>query len=77
MGTIYDDCYIVMSEYGIQRMTKRPGVIKRGEVAVKVRLHIPESVFVEPALTAEISIPESMVIPTNVKIDVIAESDAA
>jgi len=64
-----DDCYIVMSEYGIQRMTKRPGSLKRGEVAVRIRLVMPVSAFAEPAIGATVTVPESAIIKPTVKVD--------
>lgn len=67
---IADDCCLVMSEYGIQRMTKRPGKLARGEIAVRVRLVVPESAFAEPAISAEINVPESAIIRPQVEVTV-------
>ncbi|GLT03062.1 hypothetical protein GCM10007897_45050 [Sphingobium jiangsuense] len=72
MSKIHDDCYIVMSQYGIQRMTKRPGKLARGEVSVRVRLTLPESVFDEPAFSAHVSVPESAVIKREADVEVVA-----
>lgn len=68
---IYDDCYIVMSKYGIQRMTKRPGKLGRGEVAVRVRLTIPEKVFEEPIFSAIVTVPESAVLRPDATVEVV------
>lgn len=70
MTKIYDDCFIVMSECGIQRMTKRAGKLNRGEVAVRIRLHVPESCFTEPAITADVHVPESAVIHPTAEVEV-------
>lgn len=66
-----DHCFVVLSEYGIQRMTKRPGTLKRGEIAVKVALTIPDKCFVEPDVTVSIDIPETAVIRPDVTVQVV------
>ena len=71
MTHIYDDCYIVMSEYGIQRMTKRPGKVGRGKIAVRIRIIVPESAFTEPAISAIVTVPESVIIPPTVEVQAI------
>lgn len=65
-----DTCYIVMSEYGIERMTKRQGHLKRGEVAVRVSVAIADRAFIEPAIAAHITIPESAIIVPAVTVEV-------
>lgn len=70
MTKIKDTCYLVMSEYCIQRMTKRQGGLKRGEVAVRVSLVVPESCFAEPDVSATIDVPESAVIRPRVEVRV-------
>lgn len=69
-GKIYDDCLIVMSQYGIQRMTKRPGKLARGEIAIRIRLHVPEDTFMEPTISADIDVPESAIIRPQVEVTV-------
>jgi hypothetical protein len=69
MANIHDDCFIVMSKHGIQRMTKRPGTIQRGEIAVKVRLVVPTSAFVEPAISVSVTVPETAILQPNVTIE--------
>lgn len=65
-----DTCYLVLDEWGIQRMTKRQGALKRGEVAVRVAVSIADKCFAEPAISANIVIPESAVIHPVVEITV-------
>ena len=65
-----DTCYIVMSEYGIERMTKRAAALKRGEIAVRVKLDVPDRCFAEPAIDASISVPESAIIRPDVNVSV-------
>jgi hypothetical protein len=67
---VKDSCYLVLSEYGIERMTKRPGTLKRGEVAVRVSVGIADSCFEQPAVSAHIDIPESAVIHPKVAVEV-------
>ncbi|ODU22793.1 MAG: hypothetical protein ABS87_01085 [Sphingomonas sp. SCN 67-18] len=66
----FDECYIVMSQYGIQRTTKRPGKLARGEIAIRVRLVVPKAAFEEPPISAEIVVPESAVIRPRVSVTV-------
>lgn len=73
--TYYDDCYIVMSEYGIQRMTKRPGKLARGERAVRIRLVMPVAAFAQPDISATINVPESAIIAPEVAVEVLSPSD--
>lgn len=66
----FDECFIVLSQYGIQRMTKRPGKLARGEIAIRVRLVVPKAAFEEPPISAEIVVPESAVIRPRVSVTV-------
>lgn len=68
MSHLQDTCFIVMSQYGIQRMTKRQGSLQRGEIAVKVKLVVPESAFAEPDVSATITVPESAIIRPKVEV---------
>lgn len=70
MSHIYDDCFLVMSAYGIERMTKRKGTLKRGEVSVRIRLSVPEECFSDPDFSAVIEVPESAVIRPKVDVEV-------
>lgn len=65
-----DTCFIVLSESGIERMTRRQGSLKRGEVAVKVAVSIADACFNSPAVSASIEIPESAVIRPRVSMTV-------
>jgi len=67
--SLYDDCYIVMSEYGIQRMTKRQGQLKRGEIGIKVRISVPESCFAEPDVSVVVNVPESAIVHPKVEVE--------
>jgi hypothetical protein len=71
-GAFHDDCYIVISAYGIQRMTKRPGKLAKGEVAVKVRFVVPTALFDDPEPSAIITIPESFAIHPEIEVEAVA-----
>lgn len=70
-GNLSDDCFIVMSKYGIDRLTKRKGSLKRGEISVKVHISVPESCFAEPDISVEIDVPESAVIKPKASVTVV------
>lgn len=65
---MFDTCYLVISEYGIERMTKRRGQVKAGEVAVKIGINLPEGAFEEPEPDAVINVPERALIGPNVTV---------
>lgn len=64
-----DLCYLVLSEYGIERMTKRQGTLKRGEVSVRVSVSIHDKHFAEPTVSARIDVPDSAVIQPQVTVE--------
>ena len=64
-----DTCYLVLSEYGIERMTKRQGMLKRGEVSVRVSDNIADKHFAEPNVTAHIEVPDMAVIHPQVVVE--------
>jgi len=70
MTHLQDTCFIVMSQYGIQRMTKRQGSLQRGEIAVRVKLVVPETAFAEPDVSATITVPTSAIIKPAVQVTV-------
>lgn len=67
-----DDCFIIMSAYGIERMTKRKGMLKRGEIAVRIRLVVPARCFEQPDVSATIKVPESAVLQPEVAVELLA-----
>lgn len=67
---IKDSCFLVMSEYGIQRMTKRGGGLKRGEISVKVALTVPADCFAEPQVSVSIDVPDAAIIRPQVDVTV-------
>lgn len=69
----FDSCYIVLSEYGIERMTKRRGQVKAGEIAVKVAICLPEGTFDEPDPDAVINVPKEALRGPSVTVDLAGE----
>ncbi len=69
--SVYDDCWLVMSEYGIQRMTKRSGKLNKGERSVRIRLVMPKSAFVEPDISATVTVPDGAIFLPPVSVDVV------
>ena len=62
---ITDTCTIVVTERGIERMTKRPGQLKPSERAVRVNVAFPASWFTQPEITANIVVPEQAIETPN------------
>lgn len=69
----FDTCYLVVSEYGIERMTKRRGQIKAGEVGIKVAIRMPEGAFDEPEPDATIQVPARALIGPDVTVELAGE----
>lgn len=65
-----DDCYIVFSAYGVERMTKKRGSLKVGEISVRVRLSVPTKCLSLPTVSAVITVPESAINQPQVAVDV-------
>ena len=61
-----DECILVVTERGIDRMTKRAGALKPNERAVRVRVAIPQSWFYQPEIMASIVIPEAAITSPNI-----------
>lgn len=62
--------YIVADRRGVQRMTKNPPDLFRGELAVALTVNIPDNVFRDPVLSAALDVPESAVIHPEIAISV-------
>lgn len=66
---MYDTCYLVFSEFGIERMTKGRGQVKAGEVAIKVGINLPEGAFDEPEADAVIQVPHNALIGPDAHVE--------
>jgi hypothetical protein len=64
--------YLVVSRTRVVRTTKRAPSLGWGEIGIRVKLELPDSLFVTPALQAHIVIPESAVKTKVLDTEVIA-----
>lgn len=67
------EVYIVLTRFGAERMTKRQASIGRDEIAVKLRLSVPDSAFRSPIITADLEVADTHVIQPALNIEVVAE----
>ena len=65
-----DTCYLILSEFGIERMTKRQPSLKCGEIAVRVSVAIADKAFAEPMVAASLTIPEHAIIRPAIDVAV-------
>lgn len=63
--------YIVLNKRGPVRMTKNSPSLARDEIAVGLKLTVPENVFRNPTVMAEIEIPERAILVPQVHAEVI------
>lgn len=64
-------CYLILDANGVRRMTKRDPSIGPREIAVFVRLNIPDSVFYKYIPTVDVTIPEAAILQAaDVEIEV-------
>lgn len=64
------DFYLIVNSNGTTKTTKnRPG-LNWNEIAIKVKLEIPDMLFQKPQLHASIVVPESAASPKEVDVDV-------
>lgn len=68
-----DICYLVVTRSGVTRMTKRPPDLQRSEVAVKLSLTVPDTVFRSPFISADVAVTEQHVIVPKIEVAVIDE----
>lgn len=65
-----DTAYIVVSPYGIERMTKRPPALAREELGVKVTITVPDGCFAKPFVAVGVDVPEDRVIHPTADVTV-------
>ena len=64
-----DTVYITCVARGALRMTKRLPFLNRGEIAVQLRISIPDGCFKSPILGASLHVTEQQVIQPTVEIE--------
>lgn len=62
--------HIVMNKRGAVRMTKNKPDLARDEIAIGLRLSVPDSAFLAPIVFADLDVPESAVVTPEVTVDV-------
>ena len=69
-----DIIYLIVSEGGARRMTKRRPDLFRDEIAIRLRVHIPDECFRTLIIDAVADIPEEMVIHAEVEPEIEPEA---
>lgn len=66
-----DSLYLVLSDKGFERATKRAPSLYRNEVAVLLKLSIPDSAFRSLTVSATLEVQEEQVIQPTLEIDIV------
>lgn len=61
--------YLILTRNGGVTMRKSPPELKRGEVAVKVKINMPDKFFYPPMPEVDLIVPEPAVITPTVEIE--------
>lgn len=62
--------HLVMNRRGVVRMTKNKPDLARDEIAVGIRLEVPDSAFLAPLIYADLTVPDHAVIVPEVKVEI-------
>jgi hypothetical protein len=63
--------FLVADYDGVVRMTKRYPSLHRSEIAIQLRVTIPDGCFKAPALIANVEVPEDRVLQPSADIEVL------
>jgi len=61
--------HLVMNKRGVVRMTKNKPDLARDEIAIGLRLSVPDSAFLAPIVFADLDVPEHAVIVPEVRVE--------
>lgn len=61
-----DNCFLIVSEYGVERMTKRPPPLKGGEIAIAVTIDVPKELFIRPRVSAVVKVDPAAIPPVDI-----------
>ena len=61
-------CYLTFNKNGIARMTKSEPRLSSGEFGVKIRIAVPQNVFMRKFPEATIKVPEAVMIEPKVEV---------
>jgi len=70
-----DTIYIVMTDGGVSRITKRWPMLSRSEIAVEVRLSVPDSSFRSPILRATLDVAENAIIQPTIEVEALDQPE--
>lgn len=62
--------YLIINQVGTVAMRKNVPQLRRGEVAVKVKIEIPDTFFRQPIPEVNLSVPESLIIKPDVSVTI-------
>jgi len=65
-----DSCYLVFSDSGISRMSKRRPPLKAGDYAVLIKIDVPDEVFAASIPEATLKIPKENVVRPPIEMEV-------
>lgn len=63
--------YLVVSERGSMRVLKSVPALNWDEIAIKMKLDIPDEIFKRPQLSASIKIPKDVVLTKVIEADIV------
>lgn len=61
--------YLIISSNGGVRVTKNPPETKRNEIAMKIDVEVPRSMFFKPNIEFKLVIPQSAARPTTIPVE--------
>jgi hypothetical protein len=68
--------YIILKKTGPVRMTRNPPGLGRDEIAIALRLEVPDSAFRAPTVFVDLSVPESAVLVPVVHVEAVEQDPA-
>lgn len=66
-----DEIYIVLNASGAARMTKRPPYLERSEIAVRVRIAVPDSAFRSPIIAVDLNVPDTAIAQPMIELEAV------
>ena len=63
--------YIVLNRRGAARLTKGKPHLARDEIAIGLRLEVPDSAFLAPIVLADLTVPDHAVIVPEVSVELV------
>jgi len=61
--------FLIFDRHGAQRMAKRQPSLSRAEIAVRIKVCIPDEAFRSPILIASLDVPETHVIQPVIELE--------